>query len=106
MVLAQGSHQHPRLRIFLYNLLVSLPKIFILVVLQSVLKRKLLNFVIVIDLFLDLGEQSGDSVVFGPEVGLEFRKYQCSIYENLKGTEPGEVYYFFLLVVEVLCFSF
>jgi hypothetical protein len=44
--------------------------------------------------------------MFGPEVGLEFGKYQCSIYEDLKRTEPGEVYYFFLLVVEVLSFTF
>ena len=68
VVLTQGSHQHPRLRIFLYHLLVSLvmadtqspkvslPKVLVLIVLQSVLQRQLLNLVIVINLLLDLGE--------------------------------------------------
>ena len=56
VVLTQWSHQHPRLRIFLYHLLVSLPKVLVLIVLQSVLQRKLLNLIIVVNLLLDLGE--------------------------------------------------
>ena len=73
------------------DFLVSINKMLIIIlILQAVCKRILLDVASVLEFLVDKGEQIPDFVCFGPKVGLNLGKDKHSIDLDLKGSVPGE----------------